>query len=115
MLLGGQRSGDADSLGLSRADWVLVEYGLAALEFDVGVANRVFDGPARAALAAWQRQKGLPETGHLTEELRDALLVFGAEDDAEYAHAKGLDTVRLPPPGPHRRARRGRYRRAILG
>ena len=71
-----------------------MEYGLVSLGFDVGVADGVFDGRARAALAAWQRQKGLPETGHLTGELRDALLVFGAKEQVAAEKRRAEEAAR---------------------
>ena len=62
------------SLGLTHAQRVLVQRGLASLGHDVGVVDGVFGRRTRAGLSAWQRQKGLAETGYLTDELRDALI-----------------------------------------
>ena len=62
------------SLGLTHAQRVQVQRGLASLGHDVGVVDGVFGRRTRAGLSAWQRQKGLAETGYLTDELRDALI-----------------------------------------
>ena len=71
------------SLGLTHGERVLVQRGLSSLGEDVGVANGVFDGPTRAGIRSYQEKKGLPETGYLTGELRDALVVLGEAPRAE--------------------------------
>ncbi|MCY4451070.1 MAG: SUMF1/EgtB/PvdO family nonheme iron enzyme [Immundisolibacterales bacterium] len=65
------------ALGLNHAQRVLVQRGLASLGFEVGVADGVFGRRTRVGLAAYQREKGLAETGYLEAELRDALVALG--------------------------------------
>ena len=65
------------ALGLTHAQRMLVQHGLAALGHDVGVADGVFGRRTRVGILSYQKKKGLPETGHLTAELRDALIAFG--------------------------------------
>ena len=66
-----------ESLGLTYEQRVLVQQGLAALGEDVGVADGVFGRRTRAGILSYQKKKGLPSTGRLTAELRDALIVQG--------------------------------------
>ena len=71
------------SLGLTHRERVLVQHGLSSLGEDVGVADGVFGRRTRAGIRSYQEKKGLPETGYLTGELRDALLVLGEASRAE--------------------------------
>ena len=71
------------SLGLTHAQRVLVQHGLASLGHDIGAADGVLGRRTRAGLIVYQRMKGISETGYLTEELRDALVVLGEERRAE--------------------------------
>lgn len=111
-------------LGLDRPARVVVQQGLAAVGHDPGPADGLFGaGPetrTRQAIRAWQAAKGLAETGYLTREQADTLLVLGREaeeaeraaqaqveqavreeaarqaraaDDTAYAKAQRLDTV----------------------
>ena len=64
-------------LGLSVADRVFVQRGLAALGFDPGFADGVFGPRTRKELRSYQRRKGLPETGHLTGVVFEALAALG--------------------------------------
>ena len=106
-------------LGLTYEERVLVQHGLASLGEDVGRADGVFGRRTRAGLRSYQKSKGLPETGHLTAELSEALQALGREarrleegrrqeelarreareagerasDDASFARAKRLNTV----------------------
>ena len=68
-----------EGLGLTYELRVLVQQGLASLGEDVGAADGVFGRRTRGALRSYQRRQGLPETGHLTVELRDALVALGEE------------------------------------
>ena len=70
-----------EELGLTYELRVLVQQGLASLDENVGAADGVFGRRTRGALRSYQRKKGLPETGFLTEELRDALVAFGEESE----------------------------------
>ena len=95
------------ALRLTRTERVLVQHGLASLGEDVGVVDGVFGHRTRAGIASYQREKGLPETGYLSAELRDALVVLGEtrrEDDA----AREAERQRLAA----ERERRDRERRA---
>ncbi|MCY4450454.1 MAG: caspase family protein [Immundisolibacterales bacterium] len=71
------------SLGLTHDERALVQRGLASLGGDVGVADGVFGHRTRAGIRRYQEKKGLPETGYLTGELRDALLGLGEAARAE--------------------------------
>ena len=65
------------ALGLTRAQRRLVQRGLAALEFDVGVADGIFGPRTRAGLAQWQTAQGAPATGYLNAEAAATLLAAG--------------------------------------
>ena len=70
------------ALGLTYDQRVLVQHGLTSLGEDIGLADGVFGRRTRAGIRSYQEKKGLPETGHLTAELCDALVALGG------AHAK---------------------------
>ena len=70
------------ALALTYPERVQVQHGLAALGFETGMADGVFGRRTRTAIADYQRRKGLPETGYLTAELRDALVAMGEEKQA---------------------------------
>ena len=74
-----------ERLGLTYEQRVLVQHGLTSLGEDVGRADGVFGRRTRAGILSYQKKKGLPETGRLTAELRDALVALGK------AHAKERD------------------------
>ena len=76
------------ALGLTRAQRVLVQRGLAALEFNVGAADGLFGARTRAAIGQWQEAQGATATGHLDAK------------DAETLLQKGEAT---PPPEPRTR------------
>ena len=65
------------ALGLTYEQRVLVQHGLNSLGEDVGRADGVFGRRTRAGIRSFQKKKGLPESGHLTAELRDALVAHG--------------------------------------
>ena len=73
-----------DALGLSFEERVLIQHGLSSLGEDIGRADGVFGRRTRAGILSYQKKKGLLETGHLTVELRDALVAHGE------AHAANL-------------------------
>ena len=70
-------------LGLDRAARVLVQQGLAVLDYSPGPADGLFGGATRAAVRQWQRAKGEPVTGYLTREQAEALIAQGHEAVAE--------------------------------
>ena len=80
-------------LGLTYAQRLLVQQGLASLGFEVGALDGVFGSRTRSAITDYQRQKGLAETGYLTAELRDALVAMGQARQAE-AERRRLATER---------------------
>ena len=67
------------ALGLNREAKVLVQRGLAAMKYEVGYADGLFGKRTRGAIEAWQKGKGLPETGYLTREQVEALKAVGEE------------------------------------
>ena len=69
-----------ESLGLSREDRVLVQRGLESAGGSVGSVDGVFGPRTRAALRAWQEQRGLTSTGYLTREQADNLLALGRDE-----------------------------------
>ncbi len=66
-------------LGLERAARVLVQQGLAALEYEVGAADGLFGPATRAAVRDWQAGKGFAGTGYLTREQAETLMAQGRE------------------------------------
>ena len=71
------------SLSLTHGERVLVQHGLSSLGEAVGVADGVFGRRTRAGIRSYQEKKGLPETGYLAGELREALVVLGEGARAE--------------------------------
>ena len=74
-----------EGLGLTHGERVLVQHGLLSLGHDIGVVDGAFGRRTRSGIEGYQREKGLPETGYLTGELRDALKMLGErrrEDEA---------------------------------
>ena len=72
-------------LGLKHGERVLVQHGLLSLGHAIGVVDGAFGRRTRSGIEGYQREKGLPETGYLTGELRDALVMLGErrrENDA---------------------------------
>ena len=66
-------------LGLDRAERELIQRGLAAVGHDPGPADGLFSPQTRSAIWAWQKAKGLAETGYVTGEQAEALMVMGAQ------------------------------------
>ena len=56
-----------DALGLGAAELRAIQEGLAAAGFDPGGADGLFGAGTRTALRAWQADRGITETGYLTE------------------------------------------------
>ena len=71
-----------EALGLTRAQRVGVQRGLAGLGYDVGPADGLFGRRTRAAIAAYQEEKGFGETGYLSAEQAEALEALGEEAQA---------------------------------
>ena len=73
----------------------MVQHGLLSLGHAIGLVDGAFGRRTRAGIEGYQREKGLPETGYLTGEVRDALKMLGearrADDDA-FAEAKRVNT-----------------------
>ena len=70
-------------LDLERAERILVQQGLASLDYSPGPADGLFGGATRTAVRQWQRAKGEPVTGYLTRAQADALVAQGQEAVAE--------------------------------
>ena len=66
-------------LGLDRAARILVQQGLASLDYPAGIADGLFGPSTRAALRAWQRGKGFAATGYLTRAQADTLIAQGRD------------------------------------
>ena len=69
-------------LNLSRAARILVQQGLAALNYSAGVADGLFGPATRRAIRAWQAKKEFAATGYLTREQAEALVAQGREANA---------------------------------
>ena len=70
-------------LGLDRAAHILVQQGLAALDYEVGAADGLFGPATRRAIQVWQEAKGFVGTGYLTQEQAETLMARGREAVAE--------------------------------
>ena len=66
-------------LGLDRAARILVQQGLAALEYEVGAADGLFGPATRRAIRAWQTAKEFAGTGYLTRAQAETLMAQGRE------------------------------------
>lgn len=66
-------------LDLERAERILVQRGLATLDYSAGVADGLFGPATRKAIRAWQTAKEFAATGYLTREQADALIAQGRE------------------------------------
>ena len=64
-------------VGLDRAARILVQQGLAELEYTVGAADGLFGPSTRAALRQWQTGKGFTATGYLTQAQAETLMAQG--------------------------------------
>ena len=74
-----------EGLGLTHGERVMVQHGLLSLGHAIGLVDGAFGRRTRSGIEGYQREKGLPETGYLTGELRDALKMLGEahrEDEA---------------------------------
>ena len=84
-------------LNLTRADKRLVQQGLLAAETDVGVADGLFGPRTEAAIRAYQKKKGLPETGRLTREQAEALMDLGRNRQAGTGSRETASVGKAPP------------------
>ena len=84
-------------LNLTRADRRLVQQGLLEAETDVGVADGLFGPRTEAAIRAYQKKKGLPETGELTREQAEALMELGKERQAGTVPRATTSVGKAPP------------------
>ena len=65
------------ALGLTHGQKELVQHGLVWLGYEIGRVDGVLGRRSQAAIRAYQKEKGLPETGRLTAEVSEALQVLG--------------------------------------
>ena len=65
------------ALGLTHGQKELVQHGLAWLGYELGRVDGVLGRRSRAAIRAYQAEKGLSETGRLTAQVSEALQVLG--------------------------------------
>ena len=84
-------------LGLDREDRLLVQQGLAALNYSEGIVDGLFRPATRRAIREWQQAKEFAATGYLTREQAARLIARGREearraDDTAYARAQRVDT-----------------------
>ena len=66
-------------LALDRAARILVQQGLASLDYSAGVADGLFGPATRRAIREWQAAKEFPAQGYLTREQADALIAQGQD------------------------------------
>ena len=66
-------------LGLDREERILVQQGLASLEYPAGVADGLFGPATRRAIREWQAAKEFAAAGYLTREQADALIAQGQD------------------------------------
>ena len=62
-----------DANGLTRADRIAVQRGLAARGYDIGTIDGVIGDGTSAAISDFQRRSGLPQTGQATRQILDLL------------------------------------------
>ena len=65
------------ALGLEAADRVAIQRGLVSVGKDVGAVDGRFGERTRRAIREWQREAGVPVTGHLTRGQAEALKALG--------------------------------------
>ena len=86
------------SLELKRSERRGIQRVLASLGYALGPADGLFGPKSRAAIAAYQKEKGLEETGYLTAAQAEALLELWADetrraDNAAFAQASSEGTL----------------------
>ena len=81
-------------LGLGGAARILVQQGLASLDYAPGPADGQFGPATRQAMRAWQEAKGFAATGYLTREQADTLLVAGRDALAAAERQRQADAER---------------------
>ncbi len=86
------------ALGLGRQARVLIQRGLASLNFEPGPADGLFGKKTRTAIKTWQDEKGFAATGHLTGEQAQALEEAGrAEKERSERREKSQESILLQP------------------
>ena len=100
------------ALGLTHGQRELVQNGLVWLGYEIGRVDGVLGRRSRAAIRAYQKEKGLPETGRLTAEVSEALQVLGKRqvEKARTAERRRRDEARREAEA--REAEEARRRRA---
>lgn len=76
------QAGEA-ALGLTSGDRQRLQFALTSLGFDTRGSDGVFGPRSREMIAAWQKQRGLLDTGYLSGEQRADLLREGASGVAK--------------------------------
>ncbi len=68
-----------DALGLNSASRALIEQRIKMLRYDVGAVDGTLDAQARKAIRAFQNRSGLPETGYLTAQTLQRLIIASSQ------------------------------------
>ena len=68
---------------LTREERIRIQRTLNALGFDAGAADGVFGWRTRSAVAEWQNENGIEETGYVTRELAESLMAVGESSREE--------------------------------
>ena len=79
------------SLGLDRVARILVQRGLASLDYAAGAADGLFGPATRAAVRQWQTGKGFAATGYLTRAQAEALMAAGRDAQAAAARRRARE------------------------
>ena len=66
-------------LGLDRAGWAALQWGLNSLGFDAGPVDGSVGPRTRRAISSWQSAKDYEATSYLTGEQAETLIAFGRE------------------------------------
>ena len=84
----GPPESEEKALGLTHAQRVLVQRGLASLGEDLGRPDGIFGKRTRAGISSLQKKKGLSQTGYLTGELASSLQALGNESKPKWPPKK---------------------------
>ena len=91
-----------EALGLTRTQRVLVQRGLTALGFDVGVADGILGARTRAGIDKWQSSLGEVATGHLDAGAAETLLKAGEAVPPEPQEIVVQEATNTLPPAPQK-------------